>query len=131
MKETDLGKLIQLEFSKLGHRLFRCNTGMGWAGNAQHFSKITTIQVYPGDVVIRKARPLHAGLTEGGSDLIGWTKDGRFLAVEDKILGNKTDPYRLEKQTTFITSINRAGGVAFFTCSLNEALSKINVAIKK
>lgn len=129
MKETDLGKLIQLEFSKLGHRLFRNNTGMGWAGKAQHFSKPMVINVYPGDVVIRKARPLHAGLIEGGSDLIGWTKNGKFLAVEQKIEGNYTEPKRFEKQMTFITSINRAGGVAFIAYSVEEAMEKIKLAI--
>lgn len=112
MSETPIQKKILLLASQFGHRLFRSNTGMGWAGHAIHFTNKQTVFVGPGDVLIRKARPLHAGLCEGGSDLLGWTKNGHFLAVEVKVEGKRTDPDRLEKQLNFIRQINNSGGIA-------------------
>ena len=94
MSEINIGKEIQLVLSKLGCRLFRCNTGQGWVGNSTMIKNKSLVYLYPGDVVIKNARPLHAGLTEGGSDLIGWTKDGKFLAIETKVEGHKTDKER-------------------------------------
>lgn len=126
MSESNTFKQIQLEFSKLGHRLFRCNTAQGWVGESLRFTKPMRVNVYPGDVIVRNARPLHAGLTDGGSDGIGWTKNGRFLAVETKTEGSRTEPSRLEKQINFIDQVNKSGGIGFFTYSLDEALIKIN-----
>ncbi len=120
MSETPIQKEIMLYVSKLGHRLFRVNTGMGWAGKSTHFSDPMKVQVYPGDVLIRKARPLHAGMTEGGSDLIGWTADGHFLAIETKTPDGKTDKERLEKQQNFIAQINKCGGIGFIATSVED-----------
>lgn len=112
MSETALGKKIMMMASELGHRLFRCNTAQGWVGESTRFTKETKIVAHPGDVLIRKARPLHAGLVEGGSDYIGWTKDGKFLAIETKIAGKTTQKKRLEEQLAFIDAVTRCGGVA-------------------
>ncbi len=121
MKENIIQKKIQLEFSKLGHRLFRNNVAVAWVGESAHFTAPQKVFVYPGDVIIRRARPLHAGLCEGSSDGIGWTSDGRFLACEIKTeTGKPTD-----LQMNFITAVNRAGGVGFIAHSVEEALDKI------
>lgn len=126
MNENVLGKKLCLIASNLGARIFRVNTGMGWVGETINFSKKTTLlklDMYPGDIIIRKARPLHAGLCEGGSDFIGWSskiitqnmvgkKVALFTALEIKTLEGKTNKNRLEKQQAFIDAVNNAGGIA-------------------
>ena len=126
MNETKLGKKIIIMASEFGHRLFRCNTAQGWVGEATRFTKETKLIAYPGDVLVRKARPLHAGLVDGGSDYIGWTKDGKFLAIETKIEGKKTDKKRLELQMNFINSINKMGGVAGMVYDEEDALELLS-----
>lgn len=121
MSETNVLKQIQLAFSKQGHRLFRCNTGLGWTGRILRFSSPMMVKIMPGDIVIRNARPLHAGLVDGGADGIGWTKDGRFLAVEIKSSTGRAT----EAQINFITAVNRAGGFGFIARSVDEAVSII------
>ncbi len=116
--ETNIVRLILLRFSKLGARLFRMNSGQGWIGQATKFTTAQTVAVKPGDVLIRQARPFHAGF-EGMSDSVGWipveiTPDmvGRTVAVyaaaEIKMeTGRATDP-----QKRFIAAVRAAGGVA-------------------
>lgn len=92
-------------------RVFRNNTGLGWVGKAQRFPD--------GSVLINNARPLHAGLCEGSSDLIGWhtieitpAMVGRRVALF-VALEAKTGAGRLTKeQRAFIAAVDRAGGVA-------------------
>lgn len=118
MKESDLLKLIQIEASKRGYRMFRNNTGLGWIGKTIHFSKPATIIAMPGDVFIRAARPLHAGLCEGGSDLIGWNCDGKFTAFEVK-----TDSGRLTAdQQHFLDAVNAAGGIGECVRDITEMI---------
>lgn len=108
MKEIELGKRICLMASQLGHRLFRQNTGVGWAGEAIEISQETTMKLYPGDVVIRKARPLHAGLCVGSSDYIGFSSTGKFIGLELKSDKGKAT----EQQIAFIEAVRRSGGIA-------------------
>lgn len=109
---NDLPKRLMLELSRNdATRLFRNNVGLGWVGRAERCKD--------GSVLIDNARPLHAGLCEGSSDLIGWhslivTPDmvgkriAAFIALEAK-----TGSGRLSKeQLAFIAAVNRAGGVA-------------------
>lgn len=121
MKETVLGKKIIMIASELGARLFRVNTGQGWVGDSIRFSEDAKIIVHAGDVLIRKARPLHAGLCDGGSDYIGWTKDGKFLAIETKTIDGTTKKERLEKQLNFIEQVNNAGGIGGICKTEEEA----------
>lgn len=127
VSEFNTLKEIQLAFSKLGHRIFRNNTAQAWAGKSIPFTKKMMVQVYPRDVLVRNAYPLRAGLCTGSSDGIGFTKDGRFLAIEIK--SDKGKP--TEEQISFITAVNRVGGIAFVAKSVEEAIEKINVAINK
>ena len=115
MLEVDLMRLIQVHASKLGARLFRNNVGQGWAGR---FAKRTD----DGTVTIRNSAPLHAGLCTGSSDLIGWTKDGLFLAVEVK---TETGQPTVE-QINFITAVRAAGGRAGIARSVEDAENIIN-----
>ena len=95
--------------SRLGHRLFRCNTGQGWVG--------VFVRLAEGVLTLRNARPFHAGLVEGGSDLIGWTSTGRFLAIEVKRGRDRPT----EAQARFIAAVSSAGGVAGVAYSLDDA----------
>lgn len=133
MKETELLKQIQLAFTNLGARLFRNNTGLGWAGRSQVFAYETMVKVGPGDVVIRQARPLHAGLCIGSSDLIGWNKQliteahiGREVAIFTAIEG-KTGTTRLTKeQESFLSAVRSSGGNAGVVRSVDDAVEVIS-----
>jgi len=122
--ETSLVKNFMMRASKLGSRLFRNNVGMGWApaGRASNIVAVKRnqlVQCHPGDVVVRKARPLHAGLAKGSSDLIGWTP----VVVTEDMVGKtialftagevKTEKGRAtDEQKNFIETVKRHGGLA-------------------
>lgn len=108
MNENILGKRLCLIASQLGHRIFRCNQGESWIGKAVFFSKPAKIDVYPGDVIIRKAKRIHFGLTNGCGDYVGFSKDGKFISVE---LKTETGKIR-EEQINFADTVRRAGGIA-------------------
>lgn len=119
---------IQVEASKLGKRLFRNNVGMGWAGKSFIPHKPTNLTVFPGDVVIRDARPLHSGLGEGSSDLIGWTP----LKITPDMVGKtvaiftacevKTQTGRLKQsQKKFLDVVNAAGGLGICARNVEDA----------
>lgn len=101
---------ILLVASKAGYTLFRNNTGLGWIGDSHRLPN--------DDVLIRNARPLHAGLCTGSADLIGWrptlilpehvgTILGVFVAVEVKAPRGLTTP----EQANFLARVREAGGV--------------------
>lgn len=114
MKETSITQRVMLALATAMPtlRIFRNNTGMAWAGSAMRDSR--------GGVFIKDARPLHAGLCEGSSDLIGWTsieitpamvgrKVAVFTAVEVKQPGKRPT----ESQQNFLQRIREAGGIGF------------------
>lgn len=115
--ENPLMKEIQIAASRLGARLFRQNTGMGWIGKATRFACAKKITVGPGDVLIRAARPFHAGF-EGLADLGGWVPVtittehvGQTVAVylqAEVKDGAQPSPEQLK----WIAAVNRAGGIA-------------------
>ena len=128
MSESNMMRQIMLEVSKIGTRIFRFNTGLAWAGRVQRWPEPTQTMVYPGDVVIRRAYPIHFGV-EGGSDLIGWTPvNGKavFTAIEVKTLNGKTEKERLKKQENFIQQVNDSGGIGIMAHSPEEAVEFIN-----
>jgi hypothetical protein len=63
---------IMIGVSQIAATIFRNNVGVGWAGKAEKQTQVRMVQVHPGDVVVRNARPLRAGLCKGSADLIGW-----------------------------------------------------------
>ena len=110
-------------------RLFRNNTGQGWVGPSRRIERTDQVMVYAGDVIIRNARPLHAGLCTGSSDLIGWhsvtiTPEmvgrtmGLFLGVVVKRPGGHG---ATEERQRFISAIVRAGGLAGVARSVDDA----------
>jgi hypothetical protein len=105
-------------------RLWRNNVGTGWAGQATRITagNLNAIAhtLRPGDVIIRNARPLHAGLCVGSSDLIGYRKVGdlaQFVALEVKSERGRATT----EQTRFLDHINTAGGCAAIVRSVADA----------
>ena len=133
MSEMNILKRIMLRCSKLA-TLFRQNTGVGWVGDAEKIFRRQQVWVGPGDVVVRKARPLHAGLVKGSSDLIGWTKIkitesmvGRVFAIFTAIeVKDRTDP--TPEQENFIDQVRGAGGIAGVARSEAAALALLDSA---
>lgn len=120
MSEMSTLRQILLTCSRGPTRLFRQNTGQGWVGQSRRFSRSETVIVQPGDVLIRNARPLHAGLCEGSSDLIGWTqRDGTavFTAIEVKAERGRVTP----EQAQFVEVVTAAGGIAGIARSVEDA----------
>lgn len=119
---------ILLACSRGRARLFRNNVGQGWVGKSTRFARTETIVVHPGDVVIRRARPLHAGLAEGSGDLIGWVSReihpehiGQVWAVFAS-LEAKEGAGRLEPaQRAWLGAVLAAGGIAAEVRSVEDA----------
>jgi hypothetical protein len=119
MNEADFMRhLLQLA-SRLGSRLFRQQTGTGWVGTGKveqvKFSRL--VEVHPGDVILRKARPFHTGFP-GWSDCGGW----RPVVITEEMVGQtiaqytvaeiKLDAKVTSEQQKFIAAVNKAGGRA-------------------
>lgn len=127
-KENALIKRLLLAATEAGARLFRNNTGTGWVGTAQQITnrpKVVTLN--PGDVYIRNARPLHAGLVKGSSDLIGW----KPVKVTEEMIGTtvavfyavevKTGRQRATKeQAKFLQIVRNAGGEALVARKIED-----------
>lgn len=101
MNESDLMRAIQIAVSHTGARVFRNNCG--------------TARTEDG-------RFIRFGLFPGSSDLIGWTRQGRFLCLEIKMPGKRATLL----QQAFINAVNQAGGLAFVATSVEDALNKLN-----
>jgi hypothetical protein len=122
MNEIALGKRISLMASELGHRIFRCNVGEGWIGKSTFFSEQAKVEVYPGDVIIRKAKRLHFGLCTGQGDYIGFSNTGRFISLELKTETGKIRP----EQTAFAEAVRRSGGIAGIVRDEEEAFELLS-----
>ena len=122
MKEQQIQTRWLLNISRRPDvRMFRNNVGTGWQG--QVVSKDL------GAVVIQNARPLHAGLCVGSSDLIGWktvtiTPDmvgqqvAMFVAAEVKTATGRLTG----EQQNFLNKVRDAGGLAVVIRSENDTL---------
>lgn len=126
MKETDIVRLILLQVSKLTRSiLFRNNTATGWVGQSSATSD--------GGRYIKNARVLRAGLINGSSDLIGWTKKtitpdmvGQDVAIFTAI-EVKTPRGRVSKdQLKFIENVKKAGGIAGVAKTAEDAVNLLN-----
>ena len=123
MTEHEIQQRILLACSRGNTRLWRNNVGSAWAGASTRVtaSNLRAVlgSIRPGDVVVRQARPLHAGLCVGSSDLIGY----RSLEVQPAMVGQRLAQFvALEiksatgrptaAQTQFLKLISTAGGRA-------------------
>ena len=116
--EAKILKDVQIAASQLGARILRNNVAKAWVGALERYMEIKTITLYPGDVVLRRARPLNAGLCVGSSDLLGWTP----VEIEPAMVGKtlavftaaevKTEEGRLSpEQRDFLSAVTATGGI--------------------
>lgn len=131
-KESNIQREIMLALSKAGITVWRNNVAQAWVGESHRISSSTTVRLNAGDVVIRDARPLHAGLCRGSSDLIGLQPVvvgpehvgctfGRFVAVEVKTGTGRVSA----DQRNFVDHVTARGGAAGIARSPDDALSLI------
>lgn len=121
MSESDLSREIMKAVTEAGGRVFRNQVGLGWYGKADVLRRPDGSLF----VSINGARPLHAGLCEGSSDLIGFYR-GRFLAIEVKTPGkDSTSKKRKESQGNFIDQVRAAGGIGIIARSVAEVLDAL------
>jgi hypothetical protein len=129
MSESNIQKQILLALSEAGVTAWRNNTAVAWVGDATRLTN--------GDVLLRNARPLHAGLCKGSSDLIALqpvviTESmlgptiGRFVAVEVKAPKGRATP----EQRNFLAHVAGRGGAAGIARSPSEALAIIEIPAK-
>ena len=125
MRESDIQLLIRLALAKIGSVMFRQNVGMGWSGHE--------VERRGGSVLVHGARPLHAGLCEGSSDLIGWTpveitQDmvGKTIAVFTAVECKRPGARATRAQENFLRQLRSAGGIGIVARSEGEALGGIS-----
>jgi hypothetical protein len=130
---SDTMKRIMLAASAERSTVFRNNQAEGVVGDPRVWIKQEqAITVRPGDVVVRNARVLHAGLHVGSGDLIGWTPlliteawVGRtvpvFTSLEAKSGTGALEP----AQKNWRRVILAAGGIAGAAYSPAEAVELI------
>lgn len=93
-KESRLMRECQLKASQLGWRLFRNNVGSYRIGQ----------------------RYIRYGVCNpGGSDLIGFTHEGRFVAIECKVNTPTT-----AAQMRFLQAVIKAGGIGIIAHSIDD-----------
>lgn len=112
-KETAIQNRILIALSQAGCTCWRVETSGAWVGRTIHRE---------GDqVTLANARMFTTGLCKGGSDIIGITPTGKFLAIEVKT--EKGRPTK--EQLRFIEAVRNAGGIAGIARSPEEALDLI------
>lgn len=94
MIEAELMRLIQMKCSLMGWRVFRNNIGSYKRGRA--YIK-------------------YGVCNPGGSDLIGFTNTGRFVAIEVKI-----DTPTTKHQAAFLKAVIKAGGIGIVAHSTDD-----------
>lgn len=114
--ETKIQNLILIALSQAGCTVWRVETAGAWVGRQIHKDGST--------VTLANARMFTTGLVKGGSDIIGISPDGRFLAVEVKTARGRVSP----EQQRFIDAVNRAGGIAGVARSVGDAIELIGSA---
>lgn len=134
MSDHALLTRILLACSRGPVRLFRNNVGVGWIGKLEKPSRPVQVMVFPGDVVLRKARPLHAGLTEGSGDLIGWVSReikpehvGQTWAVFASLEGKEGTGRLSPAQRGWMTAVTMAGGIAAEVRSVDDAIAAVKL----
>jgi len=112
MLEREIQSLVQLELSKFGSVTFRNNVAQAWVGQLVD-------RTQSGTIVLSNARPLHAGLCKGSSDLIGWTSItigaehiGRQFAVFTACEVKTPRGVVTGEQENFLAVVDSAGGIA-------------------
>ena len=118
--ESIIMREVQLAATTSGARLLRFNNGLYWSGDARKITSHQQVHVGPGCVVIYNARPVKTG-PPGISDLLGWARGGRFLAVEVKTPAGRVTP----QQQAFIDAVNAAGGLGIIARSEQDLINAL------
>lgn len=125
MTESELQRLIMIEASKQGHRLFRNNVGRALL--IEHRDRASKESIIQACIALAEryggtGYRITYGLCVGSSDLIGWSPSGQFEAVETKSEYGRLTP----EQRNFIAQVARTGGIGLVARSVEEFLEKIN-----
>jgi len=105
---AELLAAVQLAFSKGDTRLLRAQAGMAWQGTVLEHTSTRLVLAYP--------RAVRLG-PEGMSDLIGWTRDAKFVALEIKTGAGRATA----EQLAFLNLVHEAGGYAGIVRSVEDA----------
>lgn len=129
MAEVDLMRRLQMAASRIGARLFRQNTGMAWVGKVE--KRTGLVRLGPDDLVIRNARPFHAGVT-GMSDLGGWVP----VTITQEMIGSTVALYAqvevkdggrpTKEQMAWVAAVIAAGGRAGVARSESDLVTILN-----
>lgn len=111
--ETKIQNAILLALSDAGCTCWRVETSGAWVGKTIHKER--------DQVTLANARMFTTGLAKGGSDIIGITPTGLFLAIEVKTKKGRATT----EQLRFIDAVRNAGGIAGIARSVKEALDLI------
>lgn len=106
MSEQRLVNEIKSYLNGQGHFVWRNNSGV-------------TRSSYTNKAGIRRDRAWRSGV-RGASDVIGLSKDGRFIAIECKVGYNKPT----DSQSEFLREVSERGGIAAVVYSLDELKEK-------
>lgn len=119
MAESTVMRRMWVALSRAGCTLFRNNVAQGIAGRATWIRQTVTLTLQPGDVVVRQGRVLHAGLTVGSGDLIGWTPVvvtpemvGQTVAVFTSIESKDGKGRSTKEQVQWREIVQKSGGFA-------------------
>lgn len=130
LNEQGIMHSAMMAVSRAGTRIWRQNVGMAVAGKAEWMKSGRVIRVEAGDCVVRKARPFHAGLCKGSSDLIGITPVvitpdmvGRTLGVFTALEVKKPGGCATDEQSNFLDQILKLGGFAGVARSDDDAIA--------
>lgn len=125
--ETPIMHQIMLDCGHGDTRLFRQQSCMAWAGKARRVSKVETVKMAPGDVLIRGAFPIRFGVP-GMSDLGGRQTVvvtpgmvGKRIAVYVAIEVKTPDGIVEDDQARFIAEAIEAGALAGVARSVRDA----------
>lgn len=131
MLESNILRIVRKEISPFG-TYFRTNVGQAWTGNdilRPKSGKPVQVTLYPGDVLIRKARPFDTGMPKGASDINGMTRVlvtqemvGTTLAVFTSIEGKKPGEKRTPEQVNYQRQVRESGGFAGVATCAEDAL---------
>lgn len=106
MRESEILKHCMLAAAECGATVFRNSRGMF--------------------LTLDGKRKTRAGLeAAGAADLIGWTHDGKFLAIECK--AEKGRPS--EAQIKFLSLVNAAGGIGFIAKSADDVKKHLTIIL--
>lgn len=126
--DTSFLNRIMLACSRGPVRLFRNSVGLGWVGKPIRVQRPEMVLMTPGDVLIKKARPLHAGLIKGSGDLIGFVSRevkpehvGQTWAVFASVEGKEGAGRSDYDQLNWSAQVREAGGIAGEVRSVEDA----------